>query len=117
MCKLIITIPGKPLTHGHHQREFKWSVPHDAFIYKGEVYDERQFMAIVEKVLRTHWDLNPSVRIVEFSDEVVAPVAQTITVQPVATITAREITAEDAIAALERLGHHRLKKKSGIKAA
>ncbi len=109
MAKLILYVNGKPLLHGFHRHEFKWSQPLGCYIYEGKTLTESEFNAIADKVLRGYPDMNPSARIVEMSPTVPA-------VAPVSTISAsREITVDEAEAVLKRLAPEMLKMKPGRK--
>lgn len=111
MTKLIIWVPGKPNLHGYRRRDFAWSEKHKCFVHDGKEYTPDEFNAVAEKVFRRSEDMHPCVR--AFDDgQKAAPVrpAPAPAPLPVATITAREITEEDAVATLMRLAPHRLKK-------
>lgn len=111
MTKLIIWVPGKPNLHGYRRRDFAWSEKHNCFIHDGKEYAPDEFNAVAEKVFRRSEDMHPCVR--AFDDgQKAAPVrpAPVPAPLPVATITAREITEDDAVATLMRLAPHRLKK-------
>lgn len=109
MAKLILYVTGKPLLYGFKRGEFKWSQPHQCYIYQGKVFSESEFNAVADRVLRGFPDMFPSARVVELSATVPAPA-------PIATIAqGREITVEEAEAALQRLAPEMLKKKPGRK--
>lgn len=105
MTKLIIWVPGKPNLHGYRRRDFAWSEQHKCFVHDGKEYTPEEFNAVAEKVFRRSEDMHPCVRVIEDGQKT-APVKPA----PVSTITAREITEEDAVATLMRLAPHRLKK-------
>lgn len=103
MSKLIIWVPGKPLLYGYHRSEFKWSEPHQCYIYQGRVFEEKEFNGAADRALKNYADLFPSVKVVEFSEPVVAE--------------RHEITVAEAEEVLIRYAPHRLKQKSGPKPA
>ena len=111
MTKLIIWVPGKPNLHGYRRRDFAWSEQHKCFVHEGKEYTPEEFNAVAEKVFRRSEDMHPCVRALDDGQKA-APVrpASVTAPAPVATITAREITEEDAVATLMRLAPHRLKK-------
>lgn len=110
-AKLIIWIPGKPQLNGHKQREFLWSPAHSCYLYGGKEIDASEFNALYEKAVRNNADLGPRVKVLSVDKTIVraAPPA------PITTITAREVSADEAEEVLQRLRPERLKKKTGPK--
>ncbi len=62
MSKLIIWVSGRPIIYGYQRQDFKWSVPHNCFIYLGRELEEKEFNEVIDKVLSRHKDKNPSVK-------------------------------------------------------
>lgn len=115
-AKLIIWIAGKPLLNGHKQREFIWDASHGCYIYGGKEIDAADFNDIYEKAVRNNSDMSPRVRVVGISVTVRAqPPIETPPPAPITTISAREITADEAEEVLQRERPDRLKKKTGPK--
>lgn len=110
-AKLIIWIPGKPLLHGYKQREFLWSQAHGCYLYGGKEIDAKDFNAVYERAVRNNADLGPRVRVMTVDKAIVRAAPPT----PITTITAKEITADEAEEVLSRLRPERLKKKTGPK--
>lgn len=117
MSKLIIYVGGKPSINGFRRREFIWSDAHKCFIYEGVEIDERDFNAKVEKAFRNNQDLNPRVKIVQFSDDPIITIQPPMPVMPdVTTITAaRVFSLAEAESVMARLAPDRLKKTPGRK--
>lgn len=107
MTKLIIWVPGKTNLHGFRRRDFHWNEKHKCFIHDGKEYTPAEFNAVAEKVMRRSEDMHPCVKVLDDAVEAKAPAPAPA---PIATITAREITEDDAVATLMRLAPHRLKK-------
>jgi len=117
MSKLIIYVSGSFAVNGHKIREFRWSEQHRKFIWEGREVGDVEFNAAFEKAWRTNADLTPRAMVVQFGTPAVAApvVLPVVPPAPVATITAREITADEAEAVLARLRPNRLKLKTGPK--
>ncbi len=109
-AKLIIFVNGRLSINGHKMREFKWNDAHGSYIYEGAEISAEDFNAKYEKAMRNNADLRPRVKVVSFAGMAVAPVAA-----PITTISAREVTVEDAVAVLARLAPDKLKKRTGPK--
>jgi hypothetical protein len=107
MAKFIIYLTGPTFHYGYQRGPFLWSEPHKAFLFDGKIYDEQTFNSVVNKILLDHADDHPQIRVVEFSE---APAA--VQPAPVATITAHEVTADEAEAVLKRLAPELMKKKA-----
>ena len=107
MAKFIAYVRGKPLLNGFKRRDFHWNEDFRCYIYQGKIYGEEQFNEIIEIVQRQHYDMNPSFRLVEMT-----PRAPSAPSAPIEDLDAAPvpITEEAAIAALQRLAPHRLRK-------
>jgi hypothetical protein len=108
MAKLIIYVTGRPLYYGFRRQEFAWDQTLGCYVWKAKQLSEKEFNEVAPKVLKNFADLHPMVRVTEFSEGIELP-------EPVATIAAHEITAEEAIEVLQRLAPEVLKKKVGRK--
>lgn len=117
MSKLIIYVSGSLAVNGHRIREFNYSPTHKKFIWQGREVSDVEFNANFEKAWKTNGDLYPRAMVVETSQPgapaITAPLPATP--PPIATISAREITADEAEGVLMRLRPERLKKKTGPK--
>jgi hypothetical protein len=108
MSKLIIYVTGRTLFHGFARGPFKWHKPTGLYRYEGREFSEAEFNKIVDKVLHDYSDMNPSVRITEFSST--APAIP----EPVAQIhNGHEVSLYDALSVVERLAPEKLKRKTG----
>lgn len=115
MSKLIIWVSGSVAVNGHRIREFLFSPAHKKHIWRGQEWPDVEFNAEFEKAWKNNSDLRPKAMVVETSRP--APVTQATAPAPVSTITAHEITADEAEEVLLRLRPERLKKKTGPKPA
>jgi hypothetical protein len=120
MPKIIIYVPGKPIVHGYKRREFIWSEPHKCHVYMAREYELSEFNEAFEKAMKNNRDMNPMVRVIELdaakpAPAAAAPLAPPPIINPVATISAHEVTVEEAEEVLLRLAPDRLKKKAGPK--
>lgn len=116
MPKLIIYIAARPRTQGYKIREFQWSPEHGVHIYMGRSYDAAEFNAAMDTAMKHNRDLNPAAKVVDvLADETpvrVPVMAPPPIVNPVATISAQEITVDDAVEVLLRLAPEMLRKKA-----
>jgi len=108
--KLIIWVPGKPLIHGFVRREFKWSEKHKCYIHGGKEYTPEEFNAVAPQAFSRGEDMHPCAKAIveaEAAPKAAPPPA------PVTTISAKEITEDDAVAVLMRIAPHRLRRGPG----
>jgi hypothetical protein len=115
-AKLIICCTGNPNINGHKRRNFLWNEEFKCFAYENRVMSEREFNAQAEAVFKKNWDLRPTARVVQFSDETqtVSTVVHTTDPTPV---QARPISLEEALEVVNSLAPDRLKKTPGRKPA
>lgn len=130
-AKLIIWCPGRPIVNGSKRRTFQWNPTYSCYVHENQVFDEKEFNAVVDGVFKKNADLRPCVRVVGFSDGVAAtPDAALVSAAeheklkakykalqdriagtPVATISGgAEITLEAAIEVVQRQAPERLRK-------
>ncbi len=116
MAKLIIWIPGKPNLHGFKRREFLWSESHKCYLYEGKEIDIAEFNVKYEKAMKTNYDMNPRVKVIDAKDSIRPPAPS---VQPTLQVSSmavsRSLTLDEAEAVVQRLAPERLKKKTGPK--
>lgn len=111
-AKLIIYLTGSLTVNGHRQREFQWSAAHGCYLYEGVEIDAAEFNTKYEKAVRTNSDLRPRVKVVSAD---AGGSARPAPPAAITTISAREVTADEAEEVLARLRPDRLKKKTGPK--
>lgn len=104
MAKLIICCKGNPAVRGYKLYEMLWNDERRLYVYQGREFDELEFNDVVEKALDRHKEFHPFVKVVSTSGKAVPQVI---------TVSARQITAEEAEAVLKKLAPERLKKKPG----
>lgn len=109
MARFIVTIPGKPLTHGYKQREFKWNEELNCFVYEGRTFGEAEFNSTIDRVIKTNSDFHLKVKLVSMSEELDVAIPAPPPPPP------REITLEEALETVRRLAPHRLRAKTGPK--
>jgi len=134
-AKIIICAPGRPVCNGHKRRMFIWNPTFNAYVFEDRVLDEAEFNRISESVFKKHSDIRPYAKIVQESVSVVpepmvpepmvpekdyaalkekyrALQARIGEIPPVATIAAREVGLDEAVAIVQRLAPEKLRKTS-----
>ena len=124
-AKLIICCSGRPALNGHKRRLFQWNPEYNCFIYENKFFDEVEFNAKSEEVMKKNNDLRPYVKVAVLSDGS-APADKTAA--PTGDYAALEtrykalqarigipVTAAEAEEAMQRLAPSRLKGKPGRK--
>ncbi len=101
MPKFLIAFQGRPLVQGHKLGDFRWDGNRRLYVYLGREIADHEFNAHIKKVFKHHAAYLPLMQITLVEE----PVA------PIATITAHEITLEEAESAMQRLAPDRLKKQ------
>lgn len=129
-AKIIIAAPGRPATNGHKRRMFLWNPTFNCYVYENRVLDEAEFNSITQAVFKKHSDIRPYALIVADNGAVEsksmvataeheALLARYKALQarigepaPVATISAREVGLDEAVAIVQRLAPEKLRKTS-----
>lgn len=113
MSKLIIWVPGRPIIYSYARGDFKWSEAHKCFIYMGRELDEKEFNAVIDKVMSRNEDKNPSVRVI--LPDAVTPAAYAVPEDEVPDDSRRAqesegVALQRAIDVVRHLAPDRLKK-------
>lgn len=124
-AKLIICCSGRPALNGHKRRLFQWNPEYNCFVYENKLFDETEFNAVIEAVVKKNNDMRPYAKVAVLSDGAAAPVADAQPSGDYAALQAKyaalqarigiPATAEEAEEAMQRLAPHRLKGKPGRK--
>lgn len=122
-AKLIICCSGRPALNGHKRRLFQWNPEYNCFVYENKLFDEAEFNAVIEEVMKKNNDLRPYVKVAVLSDGAEPAAAPSGDYAALETkykaLQARvgvPVTAAEAEEVLLRLAPHRLKAKPGRKA-
>jgi hypothetical protein len=112
MSKLIIWVSGRPIIYGYQRQDFKWSVPHNCFIYLGRELEEKEFNDVIDKVLSRHKDKNPSIKVM-----LTAPVADELPPDEVPSFgqESEDLRLKRALEIVQQLAPDMIKKKPGRK--
>lgn len=108
MPNFICYIDGRPIVQGFKRYEFLWDEALQCYVFEGKTFTEQEFNDKTRKVFSnlTYRALFPMVKCL---DAAAAPVA----IPPISTITAGEVTLEQALEVVDRLAPDRLKRKPG----
>jgi DNA-binding NarL/FixJ family response regulator len=115
MAKLIIWINGRLAIHGHKIHEFIFDPVRNYYVWGGKELDEKEFNAVIEKVMRRYETFHPSVLVTQFSEEPIPAPSPIPEPSQHDDKEPDEVAVERAVQVLSLLAPGLLKKKPGPK--